>query len=104
VLSALSAGVELSERIAVDHDDMAFKRLSRVLATSAVAVAVGGGAPAALAEDATSKASGDVPAAHQRPATTSLYAPTAKTAAQRQRRTEAGWLAEQLRAERATQL
>jgi hypothetical protein len=45
-----------------------------------------------------------VPAAQERPATTSRPAPTAMAAAQRQRRTEAGWIAEQLRAERATQL
>jgi hypothetical protein len=91
--------------ITAHHQDMTSKRLKKVLATSALVVAVGGGAPpAALAERATSQPTGAVPAAHQRPVTTSRPAPTATTAAQRQRRAEAGWIAEQLRAERATRL
>ena len=69
---------------------MASTRLKKVLATSAAAAALGGGAPPALAaDDATARSD------------TQGAAVTATPAADRQRRAEAAWMGEQLRAERA---
>ena len=75
---------------------MAFTRLKKLLAASALAVAFNGGASAALAYDETSTRTGDMPAAQQRSGATAGAA-----AAGRQRRTEGGWMAEQLRAARS---
>jgi hypothetical protein len=68
---------------------MALTRLKKVLAASALAVAFNGGASGALADVEPSATTRDVPSAQQR-------------AADRQRRAEAAWTAEQLRAERAS--
>jgi hypothetical protein len=75
---------------------MAFTRLKKLLAASALAVAINGGASAALAHDETSTRTAVTSAAQQHPRA------AARTAADRQRRTEGGWMAEQLRAERAS--
>jgi hypothetical protein len=72
---------------------MALTRIKKVLATAALAVAVNGGASAALAHAEATTTTGDALSAQQRPA---------RTAADRQRRTESAWMAEQLRAERAS--
>jgi hypothetical protein len=69
---------------------VALKGLKKLVAGSALAVALSGGASAAL---------GDAPPAQSRPAVTPQ---PSRTAAGRQRRIEAGWMAEQLHAERAT--
>ena len=76
---------------------MALKRLKKLLAGSALAVALGGGAAAAVAQDEASATTFDAPSAQQRPAVPAR----AKTAADRQRLTEASWMAEQVRADRA---
>src|SRR3954452_24391884 len=100
LLRLRSAFVDDPVTIAVHHHDMAFTRLKKLLAASALAVAINGGASAALAHDETSTRTGDTSAAQQRPRATAGAA--ARTAADRQRRSEGGWVAEQLRAERAS--
>jgi hypothetical protein len=100
LLRLRSAFADLLITIAVHHHDMAFTRLKKLLAASALAVAINGGASAALAHDETSTRTSVTSAAQQRLGATAAAA--ARTAADRQRRTEGGWMAEQLRAERAS--
>jgi hypothetical protein len=71
---------------------MTVKRLRRLLATAALVLFVPGGSSAALAD--VESAAGDGPRA------TAAQPPSPASAAQRQRRAEAAWLGEQLRASR----
>jgi hypothetical protein len=97
-LTPHSHSVDLPVSLVAQHRRMALKRLKKLVATSALAVALSGGASAAVAQGETKTTTTDVPSAQQRPAVTAR----AKTAAHRQRLTEASWMAEQLRAERAS--
>src|SRR4051812_9083393 len=53
LLRLRSAFADLPVTIAVHHHDMAFTRLKKLFAASALAVAINGGASAALAHDET---------------------------------------------------
>jgi hypothetical protein len=90
--------VDLPVNLVAQHRRMALNRRKKLVATSALAVALSGGAFAAVAQGEASTTAADVPSAQQR-----LTVPArAKTAADRQRLIEASWMAEQLRAERAS--
>jgi|tagenome__1003787_1003787.scaffolds.fasta_scaffold20576054_1 hypothetical protein len=79
-------------RIGAHPRSMTVKRVRRLLATAALVLFVPGGASTALGDVESPGDEGPRVAALQQTPTT--------TAAQRQRRAEAAWLAEQLRAAR----